>query len=548
MIQHIDASVPMRDGVRLSADVRYPEPGGPFPTILIRTPYGNSGFSTVEAGYIEEGYAVVKQDCRGRFDSEGIFRPMRDDADGFDTVAWVRRQPWCDGRVGMTGSSYSAFTQLAAAWTRPEGLLGITPSVMGNDLYREVFYCGGAFNLALAVGWGSGVAGRTGQTNLTTNWAEVYRHLPLITMDEAAGYHLPHLREWLEHPAYDDFWRAMSVEHHYAEFDTPAFHVGGWYDVYSAGVPRNFAGLRAHGRDRARRRQKLLMGPWVHGVNQRLVGQLDFGESAVIELETQRKRWLDRWVKGIENGIDREPPVRVFVMGVNRWRDEDDWPPPRARETDFFLAGDGAANSSFGDGVLSRSVNDGADTDAYVYNPGNPVPTLGGNCLRTARGPTDHAPLERRNDVLVYTSEVLREPLEVTGFVKMVLYAASDAPDTDFVARLCDVYPDERSIILCDGVLRARCREGFDREALMEPGKVYEFEIDMGVTANVFRPGHRVRLEVTSSCFPRWSRNQNTGAPLATDTELRLARQTIHHSRAYPSRVILPVVAGEGET
>ena len=527
MKQRIHVPVSMRDKVRLSADVRYPETGGPFPTILVRTPYGNAGLSTADANFVEAGYAVVKQDCRGRFDSEGRFSPMRDDEDGFDTIEWVRSQPWCDGRIGMTGGSYSGYTQYSAAWLRPEGLRAITPNVMGCDLFRDALYHHGVLNLSLAIGWGAGVAGRTGQTNETTNWLDVFRHLPLITMDEAAGYDLDYFKAWLEHPTHDDFWRAMSVEHHYAEFDTPAFHVGGWYDVYSAGVPRNYMGLRAHGRPGARRSQKLLMGPWVHGVNQRIVGQFDFGEGAVIELEAQRKRWLDRWVKGEENGIDREPPVRIFVMGANQWRDEEDWPLARARETEFFLTSGGAANSLFGDGALLPSPADGADTDRYVYSPESPVPTMGGSCLRATPGPTDHAPIERRNDVLVYTSDVLQEPLEVTGFVKMVLYASSDAVDTDFVARLCDVYPDERSIVLCDGVIRARLREGMDREVMMQPGKVYEFEIDMGVTSNVFR---------------RWNRNLNTGAPIATDTEIRLARQTVHHSRACPSRVILPVV------
>ena len=332
MIQSIDVPAPMRDGVCLSTDIRRPETGGPFPTVLIRTPYGNTGFSDALARMVADGYAVVMQDCRGRFDSGGTFNPLREDADGHDAVAWLAEQPWCDGRIGMTGASYSAFTQMAAAWTRPKGLRAITPSVVGRDLFKDVVYHNGAFNLSLAIGWGTGVAGRSGQTNLTTDWERVFRHLPLMTMDVAAGYRLDYFREWLSHPTYDDYWAAASPEAHYARVDVPAFHVGGWYDVYSDGILRNFCGVRAKGGETARAHQRILVGPWVHGVNQRLVGQLDFGDQAIIPLDTMRRQWLDRWVRGDDNGIDREPPVRIFVMGENVWRDEQEWPLARAEE------------------------------------------------------------------------------------------------------------------------------------------------------------------------------------------------------------------------
>lgn len=542
MKQLIHVPVPMRDGVNLSADVRIPDGRGPFPAVLMRSPYSNSGFMPGDAAFVGSGYALVKQDCRGRFDSDGCFNPLREDADGHDTIEWIRRQPWCDGRIGMTGGSYIGLTQLTAAWTKPAGLRAITPAVMGNDLFKDLIYTNGVLNLTIALGWGAGVAGRTGQSNETTDWPRVFRHLPLMTMDEAAGYRLDYLREWLSHPTHDDYWKAASVEHHYADFDVPVLHAGGWFDMYANGVVRNFCGIRERGGPRARVAQKLIMGPWPHGLGGRQVGQMDFGDQAVVGMESIYRRWLDRWVKGDANGIDREPPVRIFVMGENVWRDEHEWPLARTRETSFFLASGDSANSLYGDGALRSEPTAGSESDTYVYNPDNPVPTAGGCAYLAPGGPTDHAPVERRNDVLVYTGEPLRQAMEVTGFVRLALFAASDAPDTDFVARLCDVYPDGRSMLVCDGIVRARFREGLDREVLMNPGTVYEFEVDMGATSIVFPEGHQIRLEITSSCFPRFARNLNTGEPSATGTRWQVARQTVRHSRAHPSRLILPVI------
>jgi putative CocE/NonD family hydrolase len=541
MIQRIDVSVKMRDGVALSTDIRMPDGPGPFPVIVVRTPYNNTGFAAGDCG-IPSGYAVVKQDCRGRFDSEGRFNPFFEAEDGADTLAWVKAQPWCDGRLGMLGNSYCATAQLTAAWSRPPGLLAITPGVMGCDLFKDLIYYNGVFNLSLAFVWGMAVSGRSGQTHDTTDLQKVFRHLPLETMDEAAGFHAPHFREWLAHPLYDAHWAAASVERHYADFDLPILHSGGWYDFYGEGTTLNFAGIRAKGGPRARAAQRLVMGPWQHGLGGRQAGQLDFGESAVTGMDGLYKRWIDRWVLGMPNGADREAPVRIFIMGTNVWRDEQEWPLARAVETDHFLGSRGAANTLYGDGVLLGRPAGGSDCDRYVYNPENPAPTMGGAAYSAPGGPTDHAPLERREDVLVYTGERLDAPMEVTGPVRAVLFVSSDCVDTDFVVRLCDVHPDGRSIILCDGIARARLREGLDREVMMKPGEVYELAVPMGVTANVFLPGHRVRVEVTSSCFPRFARNLNTGEPVASGTRMKMAAQAVWHSGAKPSRVILPVV------
>lgn len=547
MIQYIDVPIRMRDGVNLSADIRMPSSGGPFPAIVSRTPYNNAEFGLRDAALLAKGYAVVCQDCRGRFDSEGHFDPLREDGDGYDTLAWVRAQPWCDGRMGMVGTSYGSLAQLMAARTRPPGLLAITPSVMGRDLFKDLVYHNGVFGLAIATGWGLSVAGRSGQSNATTDWNRVWRHLPLQTMDEAAGYRLPYWREWLAHPVYDETWASMSVERHYGDFDVPGMHSGGWYDFYAEGVVRNFANIQSGGGPFARGRQRLLMGPWGHGLGTRVLAGMDFGEQAAVDMNVINERWLARWVKGEANGMDREPAVRIFVMGANVWRDEHEWPLARAVETRFYLASARGANSLYGDGVLlDRPPISGAEEDAYTYNPENPVPTLGGGAYLPITGPTDHAPIERRDDVLVYTTAPLVEPLEVTGYVSARLFAASDASDTDFVARLCDVYPDGRSIIVCDGIVRARFREGLDREVFLDPGHVYAFDIPMGVTSQVFLSGHRIRLEVTSSCFPRFARNLNTGESVAVGTRMRMARQCIRHSSAWPSCLILPVIPAEG--
>lgn len=541
MRQIINTPVPARDGTRLSTDIRMPDSGGPFPTLVMRTPYNNAD-PTAVLPLVHRGYAVAWQDCRGRFDSDGVFDPFNEAEDGYDTIAWVHQQPWCDKRIGMLGSSYGGTTTLTAAWTNPPGLRAIAPTVMGRDGFKDLIYHNGVFNFSIAANWGTAVTGRSGQSHLSTNWDEVSRHLPLTTLDQAAGFDTPFYRRWLEHPTYDDFWRALSVEQHYASFNVPAFHKGGWYDFYNEGTIRNFMGMRAHGGPAARAAQKLIIGPWGHGLNTRSIGQIDFGDHAITQLFEMDMRWFDRFVRDQINGVENEPPIRIFVMGTNVWRDENEWPLARTREQSFFLSHHGSANSLFGTGELVARPPEPAITDRYTYNPDNPVPTLGGAMFAAATGPTDHTPIERRDDVLVYTTPPRTTPIEVTGFVSAVLYISSDARDTDFVARLCDVYPDGRSIVLCDGIARTRFREGLDREVMMQPGNVYEIHVEMAATSNVFLPGHRIRLEVTSSCFPRFARNLNTGNNPSTDTVVRLAHQTVYCSAAHPSRLILPVI------
>jgi uncharacterized protein len=538
MPQQIDIPVPMRDGVTLSTDLRLPSGTGPFPAILWRTPYNNTDPGLLTR-YVEQGYALVTQDCRGRFDSAGTFSTFDEASDGHDTLAWIAAQPWSNGKVGMVGGSYGACTQFNAAWTNPPSLKAITPKVMGRDLFFDTLYVNGVFSLQLAASWGLTMAGRANQNLSSIDWDSLLSKLPLTSLPADAGYHIPFYDHWLAHPTYDKFWRAHSVEQHYDDISVPAFHFNGWYDLYAEGMLRNFTALaQKHGQNK----QKIIIGPWAHSLNTRITGQIDFGPQAIVNLDELETRWLARWVKDEDNGIDREPPVRLFTMGANTWRNESTWPPANAQPQAFFLSSSGRANSLFGDGALTAAPASPCPSDSYTYDPARPVPVLGGNTFGSASGPTDHAPIERRDDVLIYTSPVLTEPLEATGYIQAVLFVSTDAPDTDFVARLCDVYPDGRSIILCDTITRLSFREGFSTPVPAVPGQVYQLTLSLGVTSNVFLPGHKIRLQVTSSCFPRFARNLNTGENFASGAHFRPAHQIVHHSAQHPSRLILPVI------
>jgi uncharacterized protein len=544
----IDAGVPMRDGVRLSMDVYLPPGDEPVPAVLVRTPYNNSDvYYTDQARFFtQHGYAFAVQDCRGRFDSEGTFRPwFSEPDDGFDTQEWVGTQPWCDGRVGTIGSSYDGATQWLAAPLANSHLRAMVPAVVPSDYWAQDHYVGGAFAHGLNLSWAVRNAARSRRELTPLEITDLWWHLPLATGDAAAGTDIPWYREWLDHPAYDDFWRAISTREHFATVDVPALNVCGWYDAYAGAALEHFAGVRANGASPATRAaQRLIMGPWHHLIGERVVGQVDFGPDAVAEILKLELRFLDRWLRDADNGIDAEPPLRIFVMGKNGWRFENEWPLARTEWTPLYLENRGALRPD-PPGAGTRS--DG-DADSFFYDPANPVMTAGGNHSLVhpsiAVGPHDQRSVEARADVLVYTGPVLQAPLEVTGPVSAVLFVSSSAPDTDFTARLVDVHPDGRAINLCEGVLRARYRESIERAVLMEPGTVYELTIDLGPTSNVFLPGHRVRLDISSSNFPRIDRNLNTGGPIGFEMQWRIAENTVHHTAAHPSRLILPVIPG----
>ena len=388
---------------------------------------------------------------------------------------------------------------------------------------------------------------RTGQDIDFHNWTEAFRSLPLRDIDAAAGRQLPFWKDWIDHPSYDDYWAAMDDEPRFGQIQAPAFNMGGWYDLYANQTFTNFNGLRQHGGSEAARQSKLIIGPWPHALaTSTRTGDIDFGESSLADLEAEEVRWFDYWLRGIDNGMIDEPALRLFVMGVNQWRSEHEWPLARTDWQTWHLHSGGSANSVIGDGELSPAAPGDETADEFVYDPRYPVQTLGGgNCCSphiVPWGPQDQRSIEMRGDVLVYTSQVLEEDVEVTGPIEVVLYAATDGPDTDFTAKLVDVFPTGYSMNLCDGIQRARYRDSRTTPTLLEAGKVYEYRIEVGVTANVFRAGHQIRLEISSSNFPRFDRNPNTGNVYGVDAELRAARQTVHHSKAFPSHLRLPVV------
>ena len=543
-LQKINVMAEMRDGVKLSCDIRYPDKGGPFPAVLVRNPYNNNIAVTPQNEwllrlYLDSGYAYVTQDVRGKYDSEGEFRSGEEAEDGYDTVEWIAKQSWCNGKVGMSGASYCGLTQLAAAKLGPKHLLAITPSVMGGDH----FMCGSLKSGVLQLGsfaWQIGNTGRTDKPQPLLNWNEVFNTLPLAKLDSAAGFDSPLFKEMIKHPLYDGYWKDRSLAGYYKNIDAPVFLLGGWYDKYSAAAIEVYCKLVEAGK-----KAKLLIGPWTHGLSSgRVVGQIDYGGASLVDIEAAKKKWLDRYLKGVKNGIDTEKPVKIFVMGINEWRDEESWPLKRTKYLSFYPGCKTAANSSNGDGFISEKQLTGRGEDNYVYDPLDPVASIGGQSLIPSQpaGAFDQSPTERRTDMLVYTSEVFKKPLEATGFVKMELYVSTDVPDTDFIARLCDVYPDGKSINLCDGIMRTRFREGFDREVFLEKGRIYKLEIEMDVTSNVFLPEHRLRLEITSSCFPRFARNLNTGGGIYTEYKPKAAHHVVHHSKKYPSRLILPII------
>ncbi|HEV8436549.1 MAG TPA: CocE/NonD family hydrolase, partial [Methylomirabilota bacterium] len=561
-----------RDGVTLRADVYRPDAPGRFPVLLSRLPYDKKlrrrpGDIDV---FVEHGYVVIMQDTRGRFASDGDeYYPLIWEADdGYDAVEWAAALPYADGQVGTMGQSYLGATQYLLAPTRPPHLTASFPASAPADFHQSwVYHSGGAFELGWQIPYAILMARDTiarrglGDKLLPelerelaaapTPWAPplspaAYRRLPLMAWAEqlqpVARYLSDYLRQQPDGPA----WWPINVERRHDEIAVPMYHVTSWYDIFLHGGIANFRGLRDHARtESARAAQKLLIGPWAHlfpytSPTSTGTGDIDFGPTALIDLHDIQLRWFDHWLKGIDTGILEEPPVKIFVMGENRWRDEHEWPLGRTRYTPYYIHSAGRGNTASGDGVLHPRPPGDEPPDQFVYDPGDPVPTRGGNTLIIAMGVQDQRPVETRDDVLVYSSEPLTEALDVTGPLAVTLYAASSAPDTDFTAKLVDVRPDGYAQNLADGIVRARYRESRETPALLTPGQVSKFTIDLWATSHVFKPGHRIRLEVSSSNFPRFDRNLNTGEDPATGTRWQTARQTVFHDQRYPSHIVLP--------
>jgi putative CocE/NonD family hydrolase len=569
---HTDVPVPMRDDVALATDIWRPDGAGPWPVLLARTPYGKS--STAHLGnprlpdirsLVDSGYVVVVQDVRGTSASPGLFEPHRfDQPDTLDTLAWIAGQPWCDGTAGMWGGSYLGFAQWQAATQAPGVLRAIAPTMTSGDIYRAWHSGQGAVSQSTLFNWSARVAlanlsraGNDSPSNIQDaariraglDHVDALYSLP-IGRHDTLFRGLPWLGEMLAHPDFDAYWEPLAALDRCSAITVPALNVTGWYDVFAGEVVRSYTTMRRGGGSTAAREgQRLIIGPWGHGDGTDLgvFPDRSFGSAGSMKAAAVTEahvRFFDRWVKGRAD-VEQGARVRIFVMGFDQWRDEDDWPLPDTRYDDYFLGSAGRANTSAGNGRLHRSPAADQVADEFVSDPLHPVPTAGGATLGVdgPAGPTDQSAVENRDDVLCYTSETLEEPLEVTGHVALTVHLSSTAVDTDVTGKLVDVFPDGRAIILCEGLCRMRYRTSPARPQLLEPGRIVEATIDMGVTSNVFLPGHRIRLEVAGSNFPRYDRNTNTGAAIASDPDTRIAVNRVFHGPAYPSRLTLPVIA-----
>lgn len=573
----LEKNVPMqtRDGVTLKADVLRPDAPGRFPVLLSRTPYGKDGAATNPNGsptfFARHGYVTVMQDCRGRFNSDGEYTALfQEVADGYDAVEWAARLPWANGRVGTTGQSYLGATQylLAGNNPMPPSLQVMAPVSASADFHQSwVYHTGGAmlwgWMVAYAIHKGRNTLQRKGLETLLqkmddyvekgTNFSmplrdQWFKHLPISDwidlLKEAAPYFADYVRNADDGP----FWWRINLARQAKNVRVPMLHVSSWYDIFLEGALNGYQSIREQSPSpQARQGQRLLIGPWAHLLpyvvpSSRGAGDIDFGPEAMIDLHQTLLRWFDYWLKDRDTGLMSEPPVSIFTMGENQWKTLPDWPPANAHYARFYFHSGGSANSLSGDGVLSTTPPGDEPADTYTYDPNDPVPSLGGHNLSIPLGVQDQRPAEQRNDVLVFTSEPMEHAVEVTGPITVELWATSSARDTDFTAKLVDVRPDGYAKNLLDGIIRARYRESASSPTLLQPGRSYRYTIDLWATSNVFLPGHRIRVEISSSNFPRFDRNPNTGAAFGADSTLLKAQQTVHHRNEMASHIVLPII------
>jgi hypothetical protein len=560
-MQPDDYMVPMRDGTRLHTRVWRPAGAGPHPSVLTRG-YRPSHRNEDPERFVQAGYVFVGQATRGHGESGGANgvrdRFFYDAKDGYDTLTWIAAQDWSDGNIAMYGKSYWGTTQWLLAPEQHPNLKAIVPQNINADLWQCAYWCNGALSLAMTA---SGRAFEDADEDEISQmgWDSYFRHLPLISMDavvspadrETKGA-AALWRDYVSHSTFDEYWKAISIHSHgddgkYARIQVPVFLMAGWYDYYTGAAFNSYRMLNEVSQSPEVR---IVVNPSDH-LN-RVVPGRDFGSHADKDEAGLAIRWLDHIMRGVDDGISEEPPISVFVMGENRWRHEETWPPRNAALKKFYFSNrDG---DRFGE--LSEQPPGEESPSAYRYDPRDPVPTLGGNhSFIKARaadyivaGPVDQRPNEQRHDVLVFSSEPLQSPVEVTGPVTVRLHASSSARDTDFVARLIDVYPDGRAVNLTEGVIRARFRESlWEPPRLLEPGEIHEYTIELQPTSNVFLRGHRIRVHITSSSFPLWDRNPNTGLEQGMYADLQVAQQTIFHDQARASHILLPVIESGGE-
>jgi putative CocE/NonD family hydrolase len=554
----IERGVPikMRDGVTLRADICRPKAEGKFPLLLTRTPYDKNRTADFCLKAAARGYAVVAQDVRGRYASEGDWYPFKyESQDGYDTVEWAAALPYSNGKVGMFGGSYVGATQYLAAIAKPPHLAGICPDVTASNYHDGWTYQGGAFEQWFDESWTTGLAENTisRREELDSDVVRWTPTLPLLSYPvfetpSATGL-APYFTDWLAHPNYDDYWKQWSIEDHYAQIQVPVLSLGAWYDIFLGGTLRNYARLKNEaGTEAARRGQRLMIyvGGHAGGSTEKKVGAVDFGDKLPFDLEEVTLRWYDSLLKGIVNGFDHEKSVKIFVMGKNDWREEENWPLERAKATRYYLRSTTPANGLQGGGTLSTAAPAEEKPDQYVYDPNDAVPTIGGPLccqpLPTGVGPQDQRSAEARSDVLVFSSPAFTQNTEVTGPISLDLYVSSSAVDTDFTGKVVDVWPNGFAQNLTEGILRLRYRNSPERPELGNPGEIYHITVDLWATSNVFLRGHKLRLEVSSSNFPRFDRNLNTGKDQARGTHMIKATNVIYHDKSRPSALVLPIL------
>ena len=544
----------MRDGVTLRADIYHPKAEGKFPVLLVRTPYDKTGNMNFGLRAAARGYVVISQDVRGRFTSEGEWYPFKNESlDGYDTVEWAAALPYSNGKVGMFGGSYVGATQYLAAIAKPPHLAGICPTVTASNYHDGWTYQGGAFEQWFNESWSSGLALDTmrRRSEKGVNPLDGSKVLPLVSYPlleaPSAASIAPYFTDWLAHPSYDNYWKQISIEDHYADIQVPIYGIGAWYDIFLGGTLRNYVRLKKEaGTEAARKGQRLEVTVGGHAGGGRKIGAVDFGEKLETDEDGRMLEWYDWLLKGEETSAAKEKPVRIFVMGKNEWRDEDDWPLARAKNALYYLHSSGGANGLSGNGSLSATAPEEEKADQYVYDPSDAVPTIGGplccQALPTGNGPQDQRPAEERPNVLVYTTSAVAKDTEVTGPVSLELYVSTSVVDTDFTGKLVDVWPDGFAQNLTEGILRLRYRNSQEKPELANPGATYHITVDLWATSNVFLAGHKLRLEVSSSNFPRFDRNLNTGEEQARATRMVKATNVIYHDKARPSALIVPIV------
>ena len=543
-----DVPVPMRDGVRLYADVYKPRTRGRFPVILIRLPYGKGEFfcwmPAIGEFWAKRGYACVVQDVRGKWRSEGEWDPFVNEAnDGYDTLDWVATQPWCDGSVGMMGESYYGYTTWAAALTGHPSLKCIAPCTTAMDIYGVWVY-DGAFCLQTMGSWPITMNAKEYRNKLRLD----YRHLPLATMDDEAEIPCDYYKEWLRHPTRDSYWERINLSHKYAQVKIPVLHMGGWCDLFVSAAIDDWGGVRANSDDaQARENQWLLIGPWDHTFTTNYthrIGQLDIGDASTTTYWDDCQAYFDYWLMGIDNGFDSTARVKVFTIGDNEWHSRSEWPPAGTTYRDFYFHSGGNAHLAKGDGSLGSTAPTSAEpVDSYIYDPRDPVAlTMNEDLWARAKYLQDRALLSDRPDVLVYDTAPLDAGMEITGPISVTLHAASSARDTDFTAALVDVFPNGYAHLVQEGIIRASFRESDRERSFIEPGRIYAYAIDLRAASYVIKMGHRIRVEISSSNFNRYDRNPNTGNTFGMDAHVNSAEQTIYHNAEYPSRITLPIM------